>query len=135
MAVPPRSGGQTGLGCGSKGRTTVDVTQLIHDAMDGHDESWLGRRVSQLEGRARPYDAHVVHGWIQHPEEQDPQLMFVIEEALGMAAGSMTRHLGYLPAGLQPPTDVEAAIAHDAALSEEHRRVMIEAYREAVRRH
>jgi len=46
-----------------------------------------------------------------------PQEVFAIETALGLPAGALSFHLGYMPVGATPPS-VEAGIAADDTLDD-----------------
>ena len=110
------------------------VADQIKDALDGRGQAWLGRRVAEVEGRDEPYAQPTAGEWIKRPEIQPPSRMFAIEKALDLAPGSLSRLLGYVPAGLAPATSVVDAINADPRLDKSARSVLIDVYRSATKR-
>lgn len=68
-----------------------------------------------------------VSAWLSGSATPVPDVVFRIEAVLGIAAGTLSRHLGYLPAG---EGCVEAAIAADPHLQARQRSLLLAHYRE-----
>lgn len=105
------------------------VTERIKDELGERTQAWLGRRVAEIEGRESPYSQPTAGDWIRRPEIQPPARIFAIEAALELAPGSLSRLLGYVPAGTAPAVTVEDAIAADPVLTKPERRMLVSAYR------
>jgi transcriptional regulator with XRE-family HTH domain len=80
-----------------------------------------------------------ISAWKYGNAEPAPPTVFRIERALGVDPGSLSVHLGFVPAGADVSAlgggaySFEAAIAGDGRLDERGRRVLRAAYRELVR--
>lgn len=81
-------------------------------------QSELARRYAEATGsKVTPSK---VSDWTKGeslPENGDPDAIFLVEKLLGVAPGSLTRHLGYVPVATQGCT-VEVAIDSDPLLGE-----------------
>jgi hypothetical protein len=112
------------------------MRQIIVNALEtkGQSQAWLGAEVAAVLGRPHPYSQSVVSQWLHGQTEWQPSVLFAVERALGLRAGDLSRHLGYLPlAAVPPPTTVEGAINADPLLRPALRRALIAGYREMVR--
>lgn len=75
-----------------------------------------------------------VSGWEQGKWTPDPDAVFTVERALRLAPGTLSVHLGYVPAKeLDRAVDVEAAIL-TSSLDELDRRALVGLYRQLRRR-
>lgn len=72
-----------------------------------------------------------VRKWMIGRSAPDPLTVFAIEELLGVPAGALSQHLGYIPAGAGE--SVLAALANDPKLSDDARLTLMGAYRAAVK--
>ncbi len=70
----------------------------------------------------------VVSQWISETHEPSPSRVFAIEEVLGLAPGTLSRLLGYLPLRAVPALDVPAAVAADPELSSQNRAAVLAVY-------
>ncbi len=60
----------------------------------------------------------------------DPATCFAIEEALGLPAGSLSHHLGYIPARVETvPCTIARAVAEDERLDDIKRDALLTMYR------
>ncbi len=89
---------------------------------------WTQRTLADALGMSQSAVSH----WKAGTSEPLPRTVFAVEETLGLPPGELSRHLGYLPAGDVPAATVEAAIAGDARLSPQHRRVLLATHRELI---
>ena len=94
----------------------------------GHSRSWLGAEVARLEGLGDPISGASVSKWVGG-NPPAPDRVFVIERALGMKPGALSRHLGYLPASARSTRTVLDALADDGDLSDMARQVITAVYR------
>lgn len=75
-----------------------------------------------------------VSGWEVGRWAPEPEVVFAVERALKLPGGSLSQHLGYVPAkATTKPADVEAAIL-GSRLDEIDRRALIGLYRQLARR-
>lgn len=112
------------------------VAHIIQAALEdaGRTQAWLGVRVAELEGRDEYYRQPAVSGWLKNIAGQPPARIFLIEKALGMAAGSLSRLLGYLPTDAVAARSVPEAVEADARLGEYGRQFLLDAYRTLIER-
>ena len=92
-------------------------------------QAWLGSSLKPT--RSQP----VVSAWCRGefvPEQ--PEDVFEIERVLGLSAGELSRHLGFLPVDMArcPPADVLSAIEEDAVLRPAFKKALLAAYREFI---
>lgn len=99
-------------------------------------EALRGRRMKQEDlARLLGTTQSSVSGWINGKYEPAPATVFCIEGSLGMAPGSLSRPLGYLP--VEPAAHligVESAIAQSAGLNDEAKSALTAVYRLLVTR-
>lgn len=95
-------------------------------------QEWLGAEVSTVQGRPNGYKQATVSGWLAGINRPDPDQVFAIERALAMRPGSLSRMLGYVPAGTTEPSGSRQALADDPLLSEVGRRTLLAAYEQLV---
>ena len=77
-----------------------------------------------------------IYPWLRGHAEPDPETVFRMEDVLGVAPGSLSRPLGYVPADLveaTPPTDVAEVIRRHQLLPELVKRMTLAVYEEAMR--
>lgn len=110
------------------------VRQQILDSLGDRSQGWLGIEVARVEDRDDPYTQPAVSGWLAKIENLHPDRMFAIEKALGRAPGSLSRHLGYVPADTAPALSVPAAIEADPSLDAIGRGYLLDVYATAVER-
>jgi transcriptional regulator with XRE-family HTH domain len=70
--------------------------------------------------------------WESGTHEPEAEMVFAIERAIGVDPGSLSRHLGYVPADIDPASialDVLTSIQNDPLLSREARRRLVTLYR------
>lgn len=110
------------------------VRQQIIDSMGERSQGWLGIEVAKIERRTDPFTQAAVSGWLAKLENVQPDRMFAIEKALGRMPGSLSRHLGYVPADAVPALSVPAAIDADVSLDAIARGYLLDVYTTAVER-
>lgn len=87
----------------------------------------LGMKLNpQVTGQA-------VAAWEDGTTVPGPSMVFLLERCLELEPGSLSRYLGYLPVGAEPPADVVAALRADPRLDDDRRELMVTTYRLAVR--
>lgn len=89
----------------------------------------LGERVAQVMGRDTPFKASSVQEWAESAPR--PEIVFAIEQALGVPPGGLSRLLGYVPL-LEEPESVRDVIERDPDLDGGTRAVILSAYDAAV---
>lgn len=111
------------------------VAAQIIDLLDQHNQSQatLGVRVAELEERGSVYTQPTVSGWLDKIDVQPPQRVFLIEQALGLKPGTLSRQLGFLPVDARSVRSVPEALAADVRLDEISRRILLGAYEQAIR--
>ena len=62
-----------------------------------------------------------VSTWVSKDRPPDPSMVFAIEQALDLAAGSLSRLLGYLPVDAVPAVTVADAAEQDPWLTRDQR--------------
>ena len=67
--------------------------------------------------------------WLTEPAPPPPPVVFAIEAALEVEPGSLSAHLGYVPAGLAKVDGVAAALRADDQLSARDKRTVLNLYR------
>lgn len=82
---------------------TANFTEALSRAMDQ-------ARLNQSElGRAAGAAPAMLSAWLSgRTANPEPQKVFAVERALGLRPGSLSRHLGYVPASDGPPPDQPA---------------------------
>lgn len=70
--------------------------------------------------------------WESGTHEPEAEMVFAIERAIGVKPGSLSRHLGYVPADVDPAQlalDVVSSIQNDPLLTREARRRLVGLYK------
>ena len=122
----------------SEGAEVVRRAITEHLAQRHRSQEWLGAEVARREGRTTkdgkpdPYRQPSAREWINAPEKQAPARIFLIEDALELPRGTLSRPLGYVPADLIPGTSVEEAILADPRLPPDVRHALITTYQRLV---
>lgn len=70
-----------------------------------------------------------VSNWCAGRDEPRPRAVFAIEETLGLQAGTLSRHLGYLPVAEWEAVSLEAAILADPVLDDVQRSALLGIYK------
>ena len=83
----------------------------------GVSQAELGARVAAAEGRERPWAQTAVQAWLAGKVRIPPERVFAIERALGVPAGSVSVHAGYLPVGTGGGLSVPEAVNVDPDLT------------------
>lgn len=78
----------------------------------------------QIAGKAG-ISSQLISDWKAFRSSPRPDDLFRLEQALGLAPGHLSRHLGYVPAGTLP---VEEAISGDPWLEEGEKSVLLRFY-------
>lgn len=89
---------------------------------------WSQRALADALGLSQSTISH----WKSATSAPPPATTFALEEALGLAPGTLSRHLGYVPSDHVVAATVEEAIVDDPLLSPHHQRVLQATYRELV---
>lgn len=84
-------------------------------------QSWLGAEISRIEGLATPVAQPMIARYLSGEATPEPRRVFAIEQALELRPGSLSRLLGYVPAGAVPAVDVAQAAAEDPDLTHDQR--------------
>lgn len=114
-----------------------DLTDLIRSVMAERDitQDELGATVARLEGRKRPYTQPDVASWLRRDTlHRQPARLMLIEQALGVEPGYLTRPLGWVPATAVPRTSVLDAIMTDVDLTRQQKQDLAAVYRVMVDR-
>lgn len=85
------------------------------------------RTLADLLGRTAQSS---VSAWTRGDTAPGPEVVFEMEQVLEVPPGHLSQHLGYVPAGIQPPASVVAAIEADPLLEPVHRQALLALYRE-----
>lgn len=97
---------------------------------DALDAALAARGVTEKEigdvvGKAQP----TVNNWIKGGNPPTPEVVFTIERHLGLDAGSLSKHLGYVPVDAVAVTvDVVDAVKGDSKLSDDQQDTLIRIY-------
>lgn len=102
-------------------KSALAVSDAIRAARESRTQEWLGAEVARIEGRSEAYGQNTVAGWESGKYALKPKKIFVIEAALGVPAGSISRLAGFVPTGAKPSHTVAQAIAADTDLSPDQR--------------
>lgn len=86
-----------------------------------------GLTQSQL-GAAVSIPQSTLSVWERGDAEPSPEVVFELERALGVKAGSLSRLLGFAPVNVQLASSVEAAILADPKLDPYQRKLLIQIY-------
>lgn len=76
--------------------------------------------------------ASAVGNWTRGTDSPSPETVFAIEDALQLAAGHLSRLLGFCPCEEQERPGVEEALLADPALRPEHKSSLLSLYRGLV---
>lgn len=68
----------------------------------------LAARVAEISGESVTESA--VSLWMTAKSEPTRRKVFALEQALGVAPGTLSRHLGYLPVDAVPAADIEQSL-------------------------
>lgn len=115
-------------------KSTLAVAEAIRAARGTRTQDWLGTEVATLEGRDEAYGQNTVAGWESGKYALKPRKLFVIERALGVAPGAISRIAGYVPAATKPARTVAEAIAADNDLSSDQKEDLVAQYQGMVAR-
>lgn len=115
---------------GQKHPATEAIERALAD--QGRSQGWLGSEVARIEGRANPYSQPATSEWLAKITNQPPGRIFLIEQALSMKEGTLSRLLGFLPTSARPVRTVVEAIAADPRLTEKERRILTQVYEAAL---
>lgn len=85
------------------------------------------RSLADLLGRTAQSS---VSAWTRGDTAPGHEVVFEIEQILEVPPGHLSQHLGYVPAGAEPPASVVAAIGADPLLGPVHRQALLALYRE-----
>lgn len=99
----------------------------------GQTQAFLGVAVAEDEGLDVPFSQSAVSDWVNGTDRLPPARLFAIERALGLPPGRLSRHLGYVPADVQPVTTVLEALDADPLLGEVQRTMVRATYEAAVK--
>jgi transcriptional regulator with XRE-family HTH domain len=86
----------------------------------GLSQSQVGAKVGRVQT--------TVSDWVLGRAEPPASVVFALEDTLGLAPGTLSRHLGYLPLATFRPT-FEDAVRADPDLSERERAFLLAGYR------
>lgn len=84
-------------------------------------QKWLSERVGHGES--------AVSNWCAGRDEPRPRTVFTIEQTLGLAPGTLSRHLGYVPVAGWEAASLEAAILGEPTLDDAQRAALLGIYR------
>lgn len=87
----------------------------------GRNQSWLGAEAARIEGLASPIAQPQISKYLAGEATPEPRRVFAIEQALDLAAGSLSRLLGYLPVDAVPAVTVADAAEQDPWLTRDQR--------------
>lgn len=104
-----------------------DERAAIARILASYDSAEQRRAVSEALG----VSVSQVSRWYRGLDQLRPNQVFMLEEALDLDAGTISRELGYEPVNSR--IGVEAAIREDPRLDATGRRVLLAAYRELRR--
>jgi len=113
------------------GQSTFGEALQFHLKDQGRTYPWLVDCIARLTGRKR-MDTTNVTRWVNGEYAPDPVVVFAIEEGLGLAPGTLSRTLGYLPVDAAADLSVPAAVEADPRLTVLGRRVVLKVYEELV---
>jgi transcriptional regulator with XRE-family HTH domain len=103
--------------------------QALADALTAR--GWTQRELAEALGITQS----AISAWKYGHAEPAPLTVFRIERALGVAPGSLSMNLGFLPLDSAAlGHSFELAVANDPRLDERGRRVLRATYRELLRR-
>lgn len=71
-----------------------------------------------------------VSAWTRGDAVPTPEVVFEIERIIEVPPGHLSQHIGYVPAGAEPPASVVSAIDADPLLEPVHRQALLALYRE-----
>ena len=98
----------------------------------GRTQSWLGAEIARLLDRGDPFSQAAISNYLMGKVTPEPAVTFANEQALQVRAGSLSRLLGYLPAGTRSARSVPDAIADDPGLGDTARLALLAAYQQLV---
>lgn len=109
--------------------TVGDDTATFASALAAalHDSPRTIREVAEDLDWTSDYLAKITRG----ERTPRPSGVFALERALGLAAGELSRHLGYIPA--DAPASVVAAVQADPRLTDNAKRMILATYRAGLR--
>lgn len=107
----------------------------LHLKDQGRSQQWLVEQIAQATGRPVLHQTTVARWLSGENAPPDPPIVFAIEDCLGLAPGTLSRPLGYLPVGAADIESVPAAIDADPALTVLGRRVVLKVYEDLVADH
>lgn len=107
-----------------------------HRARLGWSQVQLGAELAHREGRDQPYSQGSVAEWEGSGKGTPPsrERVFSIEATMGLAPGTLSLLLGYLPPEAMPATSTVDAIRADPALTPDQRADLIHLYEGMVSR-
>jgi len=117
------------------GDTTIVMnTELDFDTFRAALQDAMNRadlNQSQL-GRTADVSPQMISAWLlRKTSSPEPAKVFAVERALGLMPGTLSRHLGYIPArndDVMPPVDARSAIETDPYLDDDNREAVLELY-------
>lgn len=105
----------------------MDFAEALRAALAARDMTR-----AELAERAGLKSASAVTNWLSGTKEPRPDNVFAVERVLELKPGTLSRHLGYKPAGVTELPGVEEAIISDGRLSDAVRESLITLFRIAV---